>query len=162
MTSETWTGITVSGDSVIVVGFSIPIKDGGLNTFRLEEDITWRLQKGDKACAYRVMYERVINHIRESNTVYVVIKGSATSSNTTVKHLYSAELRGVIIAAASSVTKHVMIIPKSTTSRKFGTRKADEYIHDDTFWHSCGLDSSLRKGSREIALIVMDAKKNNS
>jgi hypothetical protein len=69
----------------------------------------------------------------------------------------SAEVRGVIIAAAASVCE-VKVASKAVTSRTYGERKVDEYLVDDAFWHEQTQGGRLRKTSREAAMLVIAAR----
>jgi len=154
MTIEKWVGITVTGEGLNLV--SLEFREGELPS--VLEDLTWNLQTGDRPASYNVMYERILNYLRENCVKSVVIKESAVSQNTRLSHLLSAELRGVVMAAASAASSDVKTIKKSLISRTFGQRKADEYVSDDVFWNS-SLKGSLRKGSRETALVVIATKR---
>ena len=69
----------------------------------------------------------------------------------------SAEVRGVIIAAAASVCE-VKVLSKSLISRTYGERKVDEYLEDDAFWREQTQGGTLRKMSREAAMLVIAAR----
>ena len=69
-------------------------------------------------------------------------------------HLESAELRGVVIAAARSICP-VRSVTKATISRRFGERSVDEYVADDEFWSENVQGVHLRAGSREAALLLI-------
>ena len=154
MAIENWVGITVSGEQLNLVH----IQFNNANELPLvADDHTLKLQKGDRPQSYNVMYERVRNYLRDRNIEYVAIKESAASKNTSLSHLFAAELRGVVIAASSSVLSDVRTIKKAVISRTFGERKVDDYISDNSFWE-LSLEGNLRKGSREAALVVIAAK----
>lgn len=120
-------------------------------------DHTIPLQTGDRAVAYAAMHARVQNLLREKAVAFVAVKGSAVSQGGTKKgHLEACELRGVVCAAAAAQSK-VVTLTKSSLSRNFGTRKADEYVKDDAYWADA-LDGAVRKGSREAALFVLAAQ----
>ncbi|MEY8799775.1 hypothetical protein AB9K35_05580 [Leisingera sp. XS_AS12] len=149
--AERWMGIVVSGDKVIVVDAEVP-DDGHLV---LQNDDTWKLQTGNRATAYDVINRQCRDYLRANGITKVMIKASAISlGSTKVAHLESAELRGVIQAAAASVCE-TKILKKATLSRTFGERKVDEYTKDDGFWvkHYTGKD--LRVGSREAAIMLL-------
>jgi hypothetical protein len=145
-------GIVVSGDKIIAVDAIVP--DEG--PIVLQSDQTWKLQNGARETAYHVLYQQCVNYIREHGIERVILKSSAVTMSGTMKkaHLESAEVRGVIIAAAASVCP-VRTIAKSTISRRFGDRNADEYIKDDEFWSHATDGVNLRNGSREAALILI-------
>ncbi len=82
------------------------------------------------------------------------MKGSALPPRGVKQSLLeSAELRGVVLAAAASVCD-VRISKRSTVSRTFGERNADDYLQDDAFWGE-EIDGLVNKASREAALIVL-------
>lgn len=95
-------GIAVSGDKITLV--DAEADTAGLLT--INADVTWPLQSGSRPEAYAVMYDQVVNYLREQEIDEVVVKGSAVSlGGTKLAHLHAAELRGVALAAAASVTK---------------------------------------------------------
>lgn len=150
---EVWMGFSVTSD-VIIVG--LHFHD---DIIEVVEDVTWKLQRGDRTDAYRVMYERILNYLREKGIQHVVIKGSVAGIHgAALSHLYAAELRGVVMAAAAQASSDVRVMSKSTISRSFGTRKVDEYVADNRFWDST-LETQVRKGSRETALVILAARK---
>lgn len=154
--SERCVGFVVVGDVVTVVHTEIP--DDGDAPLNIVSDDTWKLQQGDRAEAYDVMYRRCTNYLKENGIQKVVIKASAlTMGSTKLGHLTSAELRGVVIAAAASVAP-VRTIAKALISRTYGDRKMDEYLQDDDFWVEHTVGGSLRKNSREAAMVVIAAR----
>jgi hypothetical protein len=154
--SERCVGFVVVGDIVTVVDTEVP--EGGDAPITIVADDTWKLQSGDRAEAYDVMYRRCVNYLKENGILKVIVKASAlTMGATKLSHMTSAELRGVIIAAASSVS-NVRIIPKALISRTYGDRKVDEYLQDDAFWEEMTTGGRLRKNSREAAMIVIAAR----
>jgi hypothetical protein len=70
-------------------------------------------------------------------------------------HLDAAELRGVVMCAATVST--VQCLAKNLVSRKFGERKVDEYIKDGGFWDT-NMTGDLRAGSREAAMMLLAAR----
>lgn len=149
-------GFVVVGDVVTVVDAQLP--DDADDPLTILGDDTWRLQKGDRAEAYAVMHRRCANYLRENGVSTVVVKASAlTMGSTKLGHMTSAELRGVIISAAASVTP-VRSIAKALISRTYGDRKVDEYLQDDVFWEEMTAGGTLRKNSREAAMIVIAAR----
>jgi hypothetical protein len=114
------------------------------------------LQAGERPSAYRAIHDRVENYLREHGVDTVVVKESALppgGRGVTKALLESAEVRGVVVAAAASVS-NVRIVSRATLSRTFGDRTADEYLNDDTFWSSEMLGMKAR-AFREAALIVL-------
>lgn len=153
---ERWVGFVVVGDVVTVVDSEVP--DDASDPVTILADDTWKLQKGDRAEAYDVMYRRCANYLKENGVAKVVVKASAlTMGSTKLSHMTSAELRGVIIAAAASVGP-VRTMAKALISRTYGNRKMDEYLQDDDFWDEQTIGGSLRKNSREAAMIVIAAR----
>lgn len=149
-------GFVVAGDSVTIVDTTVPEDDD--KPIVIEADDTWKLPNGDRAKAYDVMYRRCANYIKENKIKRAIIKASAvTMGSTKLSHLKSCELRGVIIAASASVAE-VTLIAKSVISRTYGERKVDEYLQDDSFWAGMTEGGSLRKTSREAAMVVIAAR----
>lgn len=151
--SERWVGIQVVGDKVTVVHAEVTA-DG---VAKILEDLTWDLQQGDRPKAYQIIEERIKNYARENGISKAVIKGSAVSQGgTRLAHLQSAEVRGVVMAALATVAD-LQTLSKATVSKRFGDRKADEYLADDDFWND-RTSGTLRKGSREAALLILAAQ----
>lgn len=148
-------GIAVSGDKITLV--DAEADTAGLLT--INADVTWPLQSGSRPEAYAVMYDQVVNYLREQEIDEVVVKGSAVSlGGTKLAHLHAAELRGVALAAAASVTK-AKELTKAKISRGYGSRKADEYLRDHDFWTKQVTSGDLRVGSREAALVLLASEK---
>lgn len=99
--AERWLGLTASKDSVVVVDAEIP--DDEDEPIIIRSDDTWRVQKGDRAAAYNVLHQQCADYIRENGIDAVVVKASAVAGkgSATLGFLLSAEVRGVVIAAAS-------------------------------------------------------------
>lgn len=153
---ERCVGFVIVGDGVTVVDCEVPDDDDAPLT--ILADNTWKLQNGDRAEAYDVMYRRCANYLKENRVTKVVVKASAlTMGSTKLGHMTSAELRGVMIAAAASVAS-VRTIAKALISRTYGDRKVDEYLQDDDFWDEKTTGGSLRKNSREAAMLVVAAR----
>jgi hypothetical protein len=149
---ERWLGIVVSGDTVTVVDAEVP-KTGPLE---LQSDQSWSLQGGDRASAYDVMYRRVRDYILEHGIARTIIKASALSQRSVrLGHLASAELRGVVMCAAAASA--VQCLAKNFISRRFGSRKVDEYVKDTVFWDA-NVVGNLRAGSREAAMMLLAAR----
>lgn len=150
--SERRVGLAVSGGKVIVVDAIVP--DTG--PIELQADHTWSLQRGDREDAYHVLYQQVANYLREHGIRRAVLKASAVNARGGMKlaHLESAEVRGVVIAAARSACP-VSCVKTATISRTFGERKVDEYVRDDAFWNANVAGVALRAGSREAALLLI-------
>jgi hypothetical protein len=140
-----------ASEKIVVIDAEVP-DDGPIV---LQSDQTWKLQNGPREAAYHVLYQQCANYLREHGVKRAVIKGSAVTKGATRKaHLESAEVRGVVIAAAASVCP-VRTAAKVTISRTFGKRKVNDYLKDDDFWGENVDGVSLRTGSREAALILI-------
>jgi hypothetical protein len=146
-----WIGLDVASKQVVVVQLFVP-EEGPLV---VEYDQTWPLQKGARPAAYRVMFDRLANHIRDRKIDAVAIIGSSGSKfAASLGLLESAELRGVVAAAAASVVGSVKLRAKLSLSRASSRGKVDLYTEDDTYW-AAALKGKLRKGSREAAYVVI-------
>lgn len=153
---ERCVGFVVVGKAVTLVDAEIP--DGADDPLTIVADDTWRLQQGETAPAYAVLHQRCTNYLRENRVGSVVVKASALPTGAPrLGLLTSAEVRGVIIAAAASVCE-VKIVPKALISRTYGDRKVDEYLQDDDFWDEKTEGGKLRKTSREAAMLVVVAR----
>lgn len=151
--SERWIGFVVVGETVTVVDAAIP--DNEDDPITVLADDTWRLQKGDRGPAYSVLHQQCADYLRENGVEKAVVKASALPTGTArLGLLTSAEVRGVIVAAAASVCE-VQIISKALISRTYGERKVDEYLQDDDFWDEHTDGGKLRKTSREAAMLLV-------
>ncbi|MCY1551239.1 hypothetical protein D9M68_875560 [compost metagenome] len=116
------------------------------------------MQKGDRAPALSVLHQRCADYFRENEVDLVIVKASALPTGSVkLAVLGSAEVRGVVIAAAASSTE-VAILSKALISRTYGERKVDEYLKDDSFWAEHTEGGKLRKTSREAAMLVIAAR----
>jgi hypothetical protein len=151
--SERWAGFLVSGATITVVEATIP--DDKDAPIEILSDATWKVQQGSSAQAYDVLYGRCVNFLRDGNVEHAVIKGSATTRGAaTLSLLHSAEVRGVIIAAAATAAE-VSIVQKSVVSRTYGDRNVDDYLSDDAFWEGRAIGIGLRKTSREAVMYII-------
>lgn len=142
-------GMVVSSSEVDLV-----ILDVEAGHFDLISQSPVKVPVGDRAQAYRVVYEHLQDQLRESGVECACIKASAVSLGGTKKvHLEAAELRGVALAAAAAVCE-VRSVSKALTSRTFGNRGVDEYLKDNAFWNGIGL-VGLKKGVREAAFTAI-------
>lgn len=150
-------GFVIVGEVVTVVDVEMP--DNPDAPMIVVADATWRVQEGEKAPAYAVLHQRCADYLRENDVGFVVIKASAlpTSGAPKLGLLTSAEVRGIIIAAAASVCE-VRVVSKAMISRTYGARKVDEYIQDDDFWDDQTQGGRLRKTSREAAMLLIAAR----
>jgi len=146
----------VSGDAVKVVVAQVPSDPN--DPISIDYDQTWNLQSGAREPALHVLHQRCASFLKEQQIKSVVLKASAAPrSAATLSLLHSAEVRGVVIAAAASVA-HVHSLAKGLISRKYGDRKVDEYLEDESFWQSKTTGTALRKGSREAAMLIIAAR----
>lgn len=154
--AERQLGIVVTGDTATVVEAMVPADVA--QPIEIVADTSWKLQAGDRPTAYDVIFRRCVNYVQENEVCRIVVKASAATRNpASIAHLESAELRGVVIAAAASVAP-VKTVPKSHISRNYGDRKVDEYLQDDAFWASHTVGGKLRKTSREAAMMIIAAR----
>ena len=151
-----WLGLSTSKDSVIVVDAEIPDDDGPIVIMM---DDTWKVQSGDRAAAYNVLHQQCADYIKENGIDTVVVKASAVAgkSSATVALLHSAEVRGVVIAAAASQCS-VKLLQKGLVSRTYGKRNVDEYVADDAFWMKNTTGGNLRKLSRETTMLLISER----
>lgn len=146
-----WLGVIVSSDKVNLVQADV-VTTGPIE---IVADHKWKLQSGDRAGAYGIIYHQVSDYVSENNIEKVIIKASAISLGGTKKaHLEAAELRGVVIAAATS-NSEVSMLAKAQISRNFGDRNVDDYLGDTGFWTTEVSGVTLRVGSREAALLIL-------
>jgi hypothetical protein len=154
--TERCVGFVIVGEAVTVIDTVIP--NGSDEPLTIVADATWRLQKGEKGPAYAVLHQRCSDYLRENGVGSVVVKASALPTGASrLGLLTSAEVRGVIIAAAASVCE-VKLISKAVISRTYGERKVDEYLQDNDFWDEQTQGGRLRKTSREAAMLVIAAR----
>lgn len=149
-------GLTASSDTVMVVDAEVPDAPGEPITILM--DTSWRIQKGNRAQAYAVLHQLCADYARENKVDTVLVKASAVPQGSArLALLTSAEVRGVVLAAAASVcsTKDVST---SLISRTFGDRKVSEYVQDDDFWASVTKGGSIRKSSREAAMLIVASR----
>jgi hypothetical protein len=146
-------GLSTSKDSVIVVHAEVPDDDGPIVIIM---DDTWKVQNGDRAAAYNVLHQQCADYIKENGIETVVVKASAVAGKgpATVALLHSAEVRGVVIAAAASQCD-VKVLAKGVVSRTYGERNVDDYVADDAFWAKNTTGGKLRKLSREATMLLV-------
>jgi hypothetical protein len=153
---ERWVGVVISGERVIAV--DAEVSDDG--PIVLQADQTFQLQAGDKSAALNHIFHQLSDYFRENNIARVVVKASAVAKGGGLSHLHSAELRGVVMAAASE-SCDVSVLQKAQVSKRFGERKADDYLSDGNFWDENVDGVNLRIGSREAALMLLSDRKLN-
>lgn len=149
--TERWLGITVSGDDFIVVDAEVPAS----GPLTILADQTFAVPKGNRASAYRTVYQQMADYVAERGIAKAIVKESAISLRGTKKaHLLSAELRGVVMCACAAGCE-TTTASKAHVSRYFGERKSDDYVADDEFWPDQTSGKPLRKGSRETVLYML-------
>lgn len=146
---ERWVGLVASGDKVIMIDAEVP--DHG--RISIQADQTFKLQSGSREAAYRSLFHQISDYLRENRVSRAIVKASAVAKGGGLSHLQSAELRGVVMAAAADACD-TESLAKAQVSKKFGTKKADEYIADVEFWDE-NIKGELRSGSREAALLII-------
>jgi hypothetical protein len=152
---DRWLGVTVSGDRVTFV--DAEVEDQG--PLVLQNDQTWALQSGNRAEAYSVMAQQIADYVRENGVKRVVVKESAVSGGAATKALlHSAELRGAVLAALGSIVT-TEVKSKASISKTFGDRNVNEYVADNEFWKKEVVGVNLRAGSREAAMVLLAARK---
>jgi len=151
-----WLGLSALKDSVVAVDAEIPGDDGPIV---IKFDDTWKIQKGDRGAAYKVLHQQCADYIKENGIDAVMVKASAVAGkgSATLGLLLSAEVRGVVIAASASQCS-VKALSKAVISKTYGNRKVDEYVADDTFWDDKTTGGKLRRLSRETAMLLISAR----
>ena len=151
--TKRYVAFVVVGDVVTLVDAQVP-KDND-SPITILSDTSWSLQNGDRGQALAVLHQRCADYLRENEVKFVVVKASALPTGSVkLSLLGSAEVRGVVIAAAAS-TSEVIILSKALISRTYGERKVDEYLKDDGFWDEHTVGGKLRKTSREAAMLII-------
>lgn len=153
---ERWLALSAAKDSVIAVQAEIPDDDGPII---IQMDDTWRVQRGDRSEAYSVLHQWCSDYVKENGIDKVVVKASAVTgrASATLAILLSAEVRGIVIAAAAAQCS-VQVLSKAVISKTYGDRKVDEYVADHDFWHAHTTGGDLRKLSREAAMLIIAAR----
>lgn len=156
---DRWLGISAASKDIILVGFEFEA-DGSI---ALLNDEKWGLHRDlTIPAAYNVMFERIKNYVVAEKFSKVVIQGTTVNPRSTgLSHLEAAQLRGVVIASAATAIGDVEIMSKITVSKKFGKRKTNEYVDDDSYWDKLIDDAKLNKYSRETAMMLLMARKNS-
>ncbi len=149
-------GIVVVGEKITVVHATVPDDEG--HPVTILSDSSWTLQQGERGAALAVLHQRCQNFCEQNYLQMVVIKASALpQSGVKLAVLESAEVRGVVIAAAASKTT-VEILSKARISRTYGDRKVDEYLKDEAFWNGMITGSKLKISSREAAMLILASR----
>lgn len=153
--SERWVGFCVSSLELQIVALEFDTDD---NASVLQEN-NWKLQVGDRYEAYGRMFERVSTYLQEGRIDHAVVMGSTPNpAGTRQAHLHAAELRGVVITAASLSTSKLSVVSKAILSRGYGKRNVADYVKDDEYWTQT-LPVLKLKGSREAAILILNARK---
>ena len=153
--ADRWLGVVVSGDRVTLVDAEVD----GDKPLVLQSDQTLTLQPGNRAEAYSTISLQISNYVREHPIKRTVVKESAVSRNAATKALLqSAELRGVVMCALGAIVP-TEVKSKSSISRTFGERNVNEYVADNEFWKKHVTGVNLRAGSREAAMVLLAARK---
>lgn len=150
-------GMVIVGEIVTAVYAQVPTEAD--KAIEILSDSTWKLQKGDRGPALAIIYQRCTGFLAENSVDLVVVKASALPTGPAkLALLESAEVRGVVIAAAAASACAVQIISKGLISRTYGERKVDEYVADDKFWQEHTEGEALRKSSREAAMLILASR----
>ena len=153
--ADRWLGVVVSGDKVTFVDAEVD----GDKPLVLQSDQTLTLQSGNRAEAYSTISKQIANYVQENSIKRIVVKESAVSRNAATKALlHSAELRGVVMSAVGAIVP-TEVKSKASISRTFGERNVDEYVADNEFWIKEVTGVNLRAGSREAAMVLLAARK---
>ncbi|WP_168073939.1 hypothetical protein [Caulobacter sp. SSI4214] len=150
--------------SFVVVGETVTVVDAEVPTdsdqaIKVIADDTWKLQNGDRSPALAVLHQQCADYVREHKVDLALVKASALPTGAAkLGLLTSAEVRGVVMAAAASVCG-VKVLSKAVISRTYGKRKVDEYLKDDDFWDEHTEGGKLRKTSREAAMLIVASRK---
>lgn len=157
--SERRVGIVVTGSTVRIIDANIP-KDED-DPIEILSDDKWDLQQGSRAEAYDVIYRRCSSYLKEHKISRAVFKASEIARPAKLAHFESAESRGAVIAAAAGSGVPVTLIKKSVISKTYGERKVDEYLQDDEFRDEQTTGGSIRKASREAAMVLIASRSTN-
>lgn len=154
--AKRWLGLSAAKDAVTIVCAEIPDDNGPIVIL---SDATWRVQNGDRAAAYSVLHQQCSDYIRENGIDAVIVKASAVTGQGAARLglLIGAEVRGVVMAAAGALCL-VKTLSKAVISKTYGDRKVDEYVADDAFWGAHTTGGTLRKLSREAAMLLIAAR----
>ncbi len=159
--AKRWVGLVAAKESVVMVDATIPDNDS--EPIQINADDTWRVQKGDRPPAYSVLHQQCADYMSDHGIDAAFVKASAVSGRggATLGNLQSAEVRGVVIAAAASKCR-TSCLSKAVISKTYGKKKVDEYVADDAFWDGQTEGKKLRKLSREAAMLVISARNANA
>ena len=145
-------GITVVGSTVSIVVIS------GTRPYDCDNEREYSLQDGNRPRAYSVIYGQIKDFLEASAVDTVVIKASAVSGKgANDALLLSAELRGVVQAAAAEANCSVTLLKKATLSL-LGGQKLDVLLRDNQFWND-NLPQLKKRTLREAAFFSIEGMK---
>jgi hypothetical protein len=149
--SSLWCGVIVSGSDVTCLAATYTGEE-----ITTHSDTSFTLASGSRPEAYATMFHRMASFLKEAKVTKVVVKGSAAMRGATIKHLESAELRGVIIAAAAEARARVFVQnPAGFSKMKIGGTLIKDLKTDDSYWNRCGASDIKKILSREAALLIL-------
>jgi len=149
-----YAGLVIVGEAITVVDAEVP--GDADSPITILSDFSWKLQHGDRGPALAVIHQRCADYLRENGIEQVVVKASAVPlKSASLALLESAEVRGVVIAAAAAAASNVKLLSKAIVSRTYGDRNVDDYLKDDKFWNEQTEGKALRKTSREAAMMII-------
>lgn len=153
--SEKRVAFVVSGKKIHIVQGVIPGEPDEPITIELDD--TWDLPAGDREDALIEIFRHCRDFLEASAVESVIIKASEIGGSTKLVHLESAEVRGVVAAAARSIVP-TKFIKQSVVSKTYGKRKVDEYLKDDDFWSDKVAGGKLRKTNRLAAMLLVASR----
>lgn len=142
-------GIVTGGDHIdLVIGNFEADRTVTVTTAR-----TLTLGSGTRAAQLCSIAEQLRTVLREANVENCYVRGSAYSMGMKLAHLESAEVRGIAVIVAGSVSNVTLLAP-AVVGRTFGDRKPQEYLSDNSFWKQQGCES-LAKKYRQACLQIL-------
>lgn len=146
---------------VVVVFKKLILVEGKIETdgsITLIKDETMNLETGERSTALRNMHQRIFDRLSEGvdKVVLKASSGGQFAAKTTILH--AAELRGVFLSAIPNNIKVVETHSKSVSRGK--SQKMSDYLSDDGYFSKNFSGVTLRKGSREAALLMFEEENN--